>query len=395
MPRAPHGPADTRKQQKKTIDIVTGRSDEDRRWMAAALRLAHRGLGRTWPNPSVGAILVQGSPGAEHIVGRAVTAPGGRPHAETLAIAEAGERARGATLYVTLEPCSHHGRTPPCVDAIIGAGIGRVVGAMTDPDPRVAGRGYQILREAGIDVVTGVLERESIWHNRGHICRITNDRPHTLLKLAISADGGIGREGDGQVAITGAAVKRDVHLARAECDAIMVGVGTVVADDPQLTCRIPGLEHWSPVRVVLDTNARTLLDLKLVRGAGETPTWIIAASDAPTDRVEALRQAGVRVLTVARDEGGHVSMAAALRALGGEGVTSVLVEGGARMAKCLITEDLADLIDFYHSPRRIGAGAIAALNGLPLETVTDGERYVCVRDRRVGEDLLRQYKRAA
>ncbi|MEM1047738.1 MAG: bifunctional diaminohydroxyphosphoribosylaminopyrimidine deaminase/5-amino-6-(5-phosphoribosylamino)uracil reductase RibD [Pseudomonadota bacterium] len=368
---------------------------EDSRWMAAALRLARRGAGRTWPNPAVGAIIVAGAGAGARVVGRAVTATGGRPHAERIALRQAGDAARGATCYVTLEPCSHYGKTPPCVNALLDAGISRLVSAITDPDPRVAGRGYRILRENGVAVVNGILSDAAQWHHRGHFMRITRGRPHTVLKLAISSDGGIGRQGAGQVPITGAEVKRDVHLVRAETDAIMVGVGTVLADDPQLTCRIEGLEDRSPVRVVLDTQARTPLDSKLVRTAQTTPTWILASDRADDSKVEALRMSGVRVFVVPFDETERLCLHTALSVLGEQGITTVLIEGGAKLAESLIRSNLADLVDFYHATHVIGDGRIPALNTLPLECVTASDRYVRIGDRMIGHDKLHQYKRVA
>jgi len=363
--------------------------------MAAALRLARRGAGQTWPNPSVAAILVQGAGPRTRVVGRAVTAPGGRPHAETLALKQAGAAARGATCYVTLEPCSHYAKTPPCVNALAEAGVARVVSALSDPDPRVAGRGHETLRRAGIEVVTGILKQDSLLHNRGHITRITRGRPHTLLKLAISADGAIGCSGKGQIPITGNEVKQEVHLVRAETDAIMVGIGTVMADNPNLTCRIAGLEHRSPVRVIVDSKARTPLDYDVIAGARATPTWILASQAADPGRVAALRAAGVRVFAVPEDATGHLCLNTALSILGEEGLTSILIEGGARLAESLVADDLADLIDFYHSTHFIGAGKIPALRGTPLAAVTDNSRYALVETRPVGADQLHQYKRVA
>lgn len=329
------------------------------------------------------------------MIGRAVTAPGGRPHAETLALKQAGEAARGATCYVTLEPCSHYARTPPCVNALREAGVARVVSAVSDPDPRVAGRGYKILREAGIEVVTGILERDSRWHNRGHITRITRGRPHTLLKLAISSDGAIGCEGRGQIPITGVEVKQDVHLVRSQSDAIMVGVGTVLADNPNLTCRIAGLEDRSPVRVILDTHARTPLSFDIVTGARTTPTWILASDQADPSKQEALKSAGARVFTVPMLASGRLCLDTALSVLGEQGLTSVLIEGGARLAEALVENDLADLIDFYFSSHHIGSGKIPALNQTPLEAVTNSRRYLQVDKRMIGPDRLHQYKRVA
>lgn len=368
-------------------------TEDDRLWMAAALSLARRGAGQTWPNPSVGAILVKGTGNDARVVGRAVTASGGRPHAETRALQEAGEDARGATCYVTLEPCSHYAKTPPCVNALREAGVARVVSAVSDPDPRVAGRGYTILREAGIDVTTGILEDEARWHNRGHITRITRGRPHTLLKLAISSDGAIGCKGKGQIPITGAEVQQDVHLVRAASDAIMVGVGTVIADNPNLTCRLPGLESRSPIRVILDTQARTPLTHHVVTGSSTVPTWILVSDQADLDRIAGLEAAGVRVFRVTGDESGRLCIHTAMSILGEEGLTTILVEGGARLAESLVTTNLADLVDLYFSNRRIGEGKVPALNGTSLEAVTNSTHYRKVDDRMIGDDHLQQFKR--
>ncbi|MCR4268122.1 bifunctional diaminohydroxyphosphoribosylaminopyrimidine deaminase/5-amino-6-(5-phosphoribosylamino)uracil reductase RibD, partial [Nitratireductor sp. ZSWI3] len=238
--------------------MATGRgfADVDRRFMAAAIRLSRRHLGLTGTNPSVATLIVRDDGAGPRIVGRGVTAIGGRPHAETEALAEAGVAARGATAYVTLEPCAHHGRTPPCANALAVAGVARVVGAAADPDPRVSGKGYAILRDAGIEVVEGVLAEEAADLMRGYLTRSEKKRPEVTLKLAISADGMIGRQGQGQVAITGEVSRRQVHMMRAESDAILVGIGTALADGPALTCRLPGLERRSPLRIVLDRDLR-------------------------------------------------------------------------------------------------------------------------------------------
>ncbi len=233
----------------------------DRRFMALALSLGRRGLGRTWPNPAVGAVIVKDGV----IVGRGWTQPGGRPHAEVEALRRAGEAARGATLYVTLEPCSHHGKTPPCADAVIAAGIARVVSALEDPNPEVAGEGHARLRAAGIAVEVGVGAEEARRDHAGHIRRMRDGRPHVMLKLAISADGKAGAAGRKPVAITGEAVRERVHLLRAHSDAIMVGIGTVLADDPMLTCRLPGMAKDSPVRIVADSMLRLPVHSRLVR----------------------------------------------------------------------------------------------------------------------------------
>ena len=257
------------------------RDETHRRFMAAAIRLSRRHVGLTATNPAVGTLIVDESAGTPTIVGRGVTAIGGRPHAETEALAEAGDRARGATAYVTLEPCAHHGRTPPCAEALVAAGISRVVGAASDPDPRVSGRGYALLRAAGIEVVERVLSAEAADQMPGYLVRSLKKRPEVTLKLAISADGMIGRMGEGQVAITGAVARAQVHLMRAESDAILIGAATALADDPELTIRLPGLENRSPVRVVLDPAARLPVSLQAgeQRGQGAGLAGIVRRDD--------------------------------------------------------------------------------------------------------------------
>ena len=269
----------------------------DRRFMALALSLGRRGLGRTWPNPAVGAVIVKDGV----IVGRGWTQPGGRPHAEVEALRRAGEAARGATLYVTLEPCSHHGKTPPCADAVIAAGITRVVSAIEDPNPEVAGEGHARLRAAGIAVEVGVGAEEARRDHAGHIRRMRDGRPHVMLKLAISADGKAGAAGRKPVAITGEAVRERVHLLRAHSDAIMVGIGTVLADDPMLTCRLPGMAKDSPVRIVADSMLRLPVNSRLVQSAYETPVWALTGLAAPQESEFILLPLGVEVLAVAEE----------------------------------------------------------------------------------------------
>src|SRR6202158_3906770 len=246
----------------------------DQRFMQLALTLGRRGQGRTWPNPAVGAVVVKDGV----IVGRGWTQPGGRPHAEPVALARAGEAARGATLYVTLEPCSHIGKSPPCADAIIAAGIARVVSAIEDPNPEVAGQGHAKLRAAGIAVDIGLGAAEAAHDHAGHFRRIRAKRPHVILKLAVSSDDKIGAAGRKPLAISGEAARARVHLLRAQCDAILVGIGTVLADNPRLTCRLPGMEARSPVRVVLDRSLRVPGTSRLVQSARETPLWVMTSN---------------------------------------------------------------------------------------------------------------------
>src|SRR5579872_6272521 len=239
--------------------------------MRASLGLARRGLGNTWPNPAVGCVLVREG----RVVGRGWTQAGGRPHAEAEALARAGRAARGATAYVTLEPCSHHGKTPPCAEALIAAGIARVVAAIEDPDPRVSGRGIARLKEAGITVETGPCADEAVELNAGFLCRVKHGRPLVTLKLATSLDGRIATASGESRWITGAAARERAHLLRATQDAVLVGTGTALADDPQLTCRLPGLEDRSPVRVVIDRNLRLPATLRLFSEARPVPTWLV------------------------------------------------------------------------------------------------------------------------
>src|SRR5262245_20009575 len=259
---------------------MTSQSD-DERFMALALALGRRGLGRTWPNPAVGAVIVRDDGAGPMIVGRGWTQPGGRPHAEAEALARAGEAARWATLYVALEPCSHHGKTPPCADAILKAGIKRVVSAMADPNPQVAGAGHWRLAENGVIVEVGIGADAARQSNAGHIRRMTDGRPHVILKLAVSADGKAGLAGRKPVQITGSAARNRVHQMRATSDAVLTGIGTVLSDDPLLTCRLPGMADRSPVRVVLDSQLRLPLDSRLVATAREVPLWIMAGEGAP------------------------------------------------------------------------------------------------------------------
>src|SRR5262249_43399596 len=270
----------------------------DARFMALALALGRRGLGNTWPNPAVGAVIVRQEMNGPVVVGRGWTQPGGRPHAEVEALRRAGPAARGATIYTTLEPCSHFGQTPPCADAIIAAGIARVVSAIAEPNPEIAGEGYRRLRVQGITVVTGVGAEEARRAHAGHVRRMREGRPHVTLKLAVSADGKAGLAGRRPAAITGEAVRERVHRCRARHDAILSGVSTALADDPLLTVRLPGMTARSPVRIVLDSALRLPPEGKLVHGAREVPLWILAAPDAPPVRAEALRAQGAEVLPV-------------------------------------------------------------------------------------------------
>jgi diaminohydroxyphosphoribosylaminopyrimidine deaminase/5-amino-6-(5-phosphoribosylamino)uracil reductase len=365
----------------------------DARYMAAALSYARRGLGRVWPNPSVGALIVSDPASGGVVVGQGVTQPPGGAHAEVIALRQAGERARGATCYVTLEPCSHQGRTGPCAVALADAGVARVVIGLSDPNPRVAGRGVEMLRARGVEVVTGVLRAACADHHAGHIRRVLAGRPHVILKLAVSRDGFIGREGEGQIPITGPDVFRRVHVLRAECDGILVGVGTAIADNPILNCRLPGLANRSPVRIVLDTSARLPLDGRLVDTAREVPVWVLVSAQADPDRVSALSAAGCTVVRLATPVDGRIDPHAAMRALGQRGLTRLLVEGGATVANALLESDLADEVIISRGDMTVGEGGIPPFAGRGLEALCETGRYVVQTTVPVGADTMTRYLR--
>ncbi|MBB5043216.1 bifunctional diaminohydroxyphosphoribosylaminopyrimidine deaminase/5-amino-6-(5-phosphoribosylamino)uracil reductase RibD [Shinella fusca] len=426
---------------------------DDERFMAAAIRLSRRNLGLTATNPSVACLIVRDGV----VVGSAVTAPGGRPHAETQALAMAGEAARGATAYVTLEPCSHHGKTPPCADALISSGVARVVVSVTDPDERVAGRGLSMLRDAGIAVETGVLEAEGRAALAAYLTRQTKKRPHVTLKLAVSSDGMLGRLGEGQVAITGPVSRGQVHVARAETDAILIGIGTALADDPELTCRLPGLESRSPVRIVLDPRVELPSASNLARSARDVPVIVVAAREGEAD-VPGTPPSGLPAISLSRGEIGWESSfssseneesaaprsdgketispsisplegemagrpegdnpaavpgdwrarAAALEALGVEvlicdprrlddllaalatrGISSLLVEGGARTARSFLDAGLVDRIMLFTGPKAIGKGGIAS----PCVSGRMPQGFALRHTARYGADIFEEYER--
>jgi diaminohydroxyphosphoribosylaminopyrimidine deaminase/5-amino-6-(5-phosphoribosylamino)uracil reductase len=361
---------------------------DDLRLMAAAVALGDAARGTTWPNPAVGALVVRFEDGWPVIVGRGWTQPGGRPHAEVVALAQAGPAAKGATLYVSLEPCAHFGKTPPCADAIVRAGIARVVASIGDPDPRTAGAGFAKLEAAGVEVVRDVLQAEGLRSHAGHIRRVQDGRPHVMLKLAVSADGKAALPGPRPAVITGEAARARVHMLRALSDAILVGIGTVLADDPDLTCRLPGLAHRSPVRVVLDGGLRLPPTSRLVRSAGTVPVWVVAAADADAGREQALTQAGVEVMRVGRGADGRLDLAQALALLATRGITRLMVEGGPTVAAALLKADLVDETVVFESPVRLGEDALPALAGLPLGMLSASPALHAVERVPVGADLM-------
>jgi diaminohydroxyphosphoribosylaminopyrimidine deaminase / 5-amino-6-(5-phosphoribosylamino)uracil reductase len=360
----------------------------DARFMALALTLGRRGLGRTWPNPAVGAVVVRDG----LIVGRGWTQAGGRPHAEVEALRRAGAAARGATLYVTLEPCSHHGKSPPCADAVIAAGIARVVSALEDPNPEVAGAGHARLRAAGIAVDVDLGADEARRDHAGHIRRMREGRPHVMLKLAASADGKAGAAGRKPVAITGEPARERMHLLRAQSDAIMTGIGTALADDPVLTCRLPGVADRSPVRVVLDSRLRLPPASRLAGSARQVPLWVVTSPDAPSGAKEALEAAGATVLSAPR-AGAGLDLAAVLRLLSARGISRLMVEAGPILAAALLDADLVDAVTLLRSDKVVGADGIAALEGRPLAALTQSPRFAHIGGDAVGADRCDVFER--
>ncbi|SNB78589.1 MULTISPECIES: bifunctional diaminohydroxyphosphoribosylaminopyrimidine deaminase/5-amino-6-(5-phosphoribosylamino)uracil reductase RibD [unclassified Agrobacterium] len=412
---------------------MTSRAD-DERFMARAIEISLRHQGQTLTNPSVGCVLVKDG----KIIAEAVTAVGGRPHAERQALEMAGEAARGATAYVTLEPCSHWGKTPPCANALVEYGVARVVVAVDDPDERVSGRGYAILRDAGIVVETGLLRDEGKRALAGYLTRQMKKRPHVILKLAISADGMIGRRGEGQVAITGHEARHAVHELRARCDCILVGIGTAIADDPELTVRVAGLEERSPVRIVLDRHFELPLTSKLVKTAREVPVVIAALPPSALPGISPSRgEIGKgpaarshfdpvsRSLTVdvgqdsapsisplegempGRAEGGNPELKRQLltdagvqilqaptlenllHILAESGMSELLVEGGAFAAKSFLEADLVDRIMLFESPVVIGEGGIET----PLGRADITGDYALISETAYGPDRCFDYER--
>ena len=361
--------------------------------MQIALGLGRRNLGHTAENPSVGCVIVAGDGGPPRVIARGWTAPGGRPHAEAVALERAGARARGATAYVTLEPCAHTGKTPPCADALIDAGVARVVVGATDPDPRVEGRGLERLRQAGIDVETGVLADQARRDLAGFLSRIERGRPEVTLKLAVSADGKIAAAPGETTSITGAEARLRGHLIRARSDAILVGRGTVLADDPSLTCRLPGLEDRSPVRVILDTALALPLDGKLVRTAGDVAVLVCCAEGADEDKANALRAAGVEVMSIDKDTAQRPDIAVVLRHLAERGINTVMVEGGAEVARALVNRDLVDRVALFRSMSTVGEQGVDALSDMPLDVIVSSDRYAAAGSEACGKDRLDWYAR--
>jgi diaminohydroxyphosphoribosylaminopyrimidine deaminase/5-amino-6-(5-phosphoribosylamino)uracil reductase len=362
----------------------------DEVFMRIALSLARRGLGETAPNPSVGCVIVKQG----RVLGRGRTASGGRPHAETAALAAAGPAARGATAYVTLEPCSFTGKTPPCTAALAAAGIARVVIGATDPNPKVNGQGTAQLRQAGIAVTEGVLKAEAEAVISGFAQVMRAGRPLLRLKLASTLDGRIATHTRESQWLTGESARRAAHAMRGRHDAVLAGVGTVLTDDPELTCRIQGFRTAPLIRVVIDSHLRTPLMSKLVRGAAATPLWILHRDGADSVRKRALESAGVKLIELPPSPAG-VDLQAALAALGKAGLTRILAEGGGTLAAGLLRAKLVDRLAWFHAPAICGADGWPAAQAFGVANLTDMPRFIPLAQERWGDDMLTTYRKAA
>ena len=368
-------------------------ANRDHEAMHAALVLARRGLGSAWPNPAVGCVLAREDLDGR-IIGRGWTQPGGRPHAETEALSRAGALTQGATAYVTLEPCDHQGETPPCTEALIAAGVTRCVIAIEDPDPRVSGAGIRRLANAGVETQIGLFQQEARHLNAGFLMRVTKGRPLITLKTATTLDGRVATAKGQSKWITGAPARAFAHGLRAENDAIMIGIGTALADQPSLTCRLPGMEDRSPVRIVADSTLRLPVESPLVETAGDVPTWVVTVKSADQDKRQALEAKGIEVIEVAAGNDGRPDLIAVVMELGGRGLTRLLVESGGDLAAALIKHDLADRLAWFRSPKLIGGDGKGAVAAFGIEAIAEAPAFVRDSITDAGDDVLETYQRA-
>lgn len=363
----------------------------DEHMMAIALAMAHRGLGRTGQNPSVGAVIADETTG--EVIARGWTQRGGRPHAEKDAFERAGDQGRGKTLYVTLEPCAHTGRIPTCADATIAAGLSRVVCALADPNPIIAGRGFEQLRAAGVHVDIGLAAAAAHRLTLGHILRQTVQRPHVTLKLAVSANGLVPRGVGQPVWVSGTESRAYAHLLRSQSSAILVGSGTVTADDPDLTCRLPGLAWASPIRLVLDRTAKLPVASKLATSTSRVPVWCLTAPGSHAARRAALAAHGVEIVEVPEGPQG-LDLPATLRVLAARGINRLMIEGGPTLAGQVL-DAVADEIHIVTTPPVLTAQTgLLAFGDRPLSALFDDPRWIAEGPRMLGADRLTVWRRA-
>ena len=372
--------------------MATTTDARDRHNMQTALALGRRALGSAWPNPAVGCVLVREDEGGR-VVGRGWTQPGGRPHAETEALGRAGAAARGATAYVTLEPCDHHGQTPPCSEALIGAGIARAVIAIEDPDPRTAGRGLARLAECGVDVHVGLGRDDAADLNAGFFLRLAEGRPLFTLKCGSTLDGRIATANGESQWITGKTARDAAHRLRAAHDAVLIGSGTALADDPELTCRLPGLGGRSPVRIVLDGRLRLAADSRIVKTARDVPTWLVTLTQSDPSAKEPFAAAGIEIIEAPPGADGSPDLVRLAGELGGRGLTRVLVEGGGRLSASLLGAGLADRLAWFRAPLVMGGDGVPAAAGFGVERLGDAPRFVRTGSVALGADILETYRR--
>ncbi len=364
---------------------------QDERWMRLALSLAQRGLGRVWPNPAVGCVIVKDG----KLLGRGWTQSGGRPHAETEALSQAGDAANGATAYVTLEPCAHHGKTPPCANALVDAGVKRVVSALDDPDSRVAGQGYKTLRDAGVEVTEDVLVDAAADLNQGFLLNRTIGRPMFTLKMASSIDGRIATAAGESRWITGPEARRQVHLMRARHDAVLIGAGTARADDPLLDVREIGMAGDNPIRIILDGGLSLSLTSRLARTANDTPLWICHRAGLDKARLKTWNEIGVTLIEVAHNGTGELDLVDMAIQLGKRGLTRVLCEGGGGVASSMIAAELVDTLVIFTAGLAIGSEGQGVFGPLQIDVLKDAPRFDLVKTRTIGRDNMTTWKPSA
>jgi len=356
---------------------------DDNRWMRLALSLAKRGLGNVWPNPAVGCVIIKNG----LLLGRGWTQPLGRPHAETMALAQAGNGAHGATAYVTLEPCSHHGQTPPCADGLAQAGVARVVCALTDPDPRVSGRGFSRLADAGIQLDKNILSEEAEALNLGFLLSRTIERPMITLKLAMSLDGRIATASGESRWITGPTARRNVHMLRANHDAVLIGRGTAATDNPMLDVRDLGLENRNPVRVVADGGLSLSPSSRLARSANDTPLWLCHHHGIERERRNMWQDLGAKLIEVQTTDTGELDIGDLATKLAQNGLTRVLCEGGGQLAASLIQAELVDRLILHSAGLLLGSKAHAGIGALGHSSLVDFPRFEQCGIQQLGQDI--------